>query len=53
MVQETQLGVEHLIYPVFLKDGTNIKEEIPSLPNVYRWSIDLLLPEIEKCLELI
>lgn len=52
MVQETQLGVEHLIYPVFLKDGTNIKEEIPSLPNVYRWSIDLLLPEIEKCLEL-
>ena len=28
MVQETHLGVEHLIYPVFLKDGKNIKEEI-------------------------
>lgn len=52
MVQETRLGVEHLIYPFFLKDGSNIKEEIPSLPNVYRWSIDTLLPEIEQCLEL-
>lgn len=52
MVQETHLGVEHLIYPVFLKDGTKIKEDIPSLPNIHRWSVDLLLPEIEKCLEL-
>jgi porphobilinogen synthase len=52
MVQETNLGVEHLIYPFFLKDGSNIKEEIPSLPNVYRWSIDTLLSEIEQCLEL-
>ena len=52
MVQETRLGVEHLIYPFFLKAGSNIKEEIPSLPNVYRWSIDALLPEIEQCLGL-
>ena len=52
MFEETKLGVEHLIYPFFLKDGSNIKEEIPSLPNVYRWSIDNLLPEIEQCLEL-
>ena len=51
MVQETNLGVEHLIYPFFLKDGSNKKEEIPSLPNVYRWSVDALLPEIEQCLE--
>ena len=52
MVQETHLGVEHLIYPVFLKDGINIKEEIPSLPNIHRWSVDLLLSEIESCLKL-
>ena len=52
MVQETQLGVEHLIYPVFLKDGNAIKEDIPSLPNIHRWSVDLLIPEIESCLEL-
>ena len=52
MVQESRLGIENLIFPVFLKDGTNIKEEITSLPNIYRWSIDLLLKEIESCMEL-
>ncbi len=49
MVEETKIGVEHLIYPLFLKDGFKIKEEIVSLPNNYRWSIDLLLKEIEHC----
>lgn len=52
MVEETKLGVENLIYPLFLKDGKNIKEEISSLPNNYRWSLDLLLKEIEACLSL-
>ena len=52
MVQETQLGVEHLIFPVFLKDGNKIKESIDSLPNIYRFSVDVLLDEIESCLEL-
>lgn len=52
MVQETQLGIDNLIYPVFLKDGKKVKEDIPSLPNIYRWSIDLLLTEIEECLKL-
>ena len=50
MVQESRLGVENLIFPVFLKDGANIKESIPSLPYIYRWSVDLLLKEIEECL---
>jgi len=52
MVEETQLGVQHLIYPIFLKDGKNIKEEIASLPNNYRWSLDQLIPEIETCMNL-
>jgi porphobilinogen synthase len=52
MVEETQLGVQHLIYPIFLKDGKGIKEEISSLPNNFRWSIDELLPEVEACLKL-
>ena len=52
MVQETQLGVEHLIFPVFLKDGQGVKESINSLPNIYRYSIDVLLKEIEVCLNL-
>ena len=52
MVEETKLGVENLIYPIFLKDGKNIKEEVSSLPNNFRWSIDKLLPEIEECMNL-
>jgi porphobilinogen synthase len=52
MVEETKIGSEHLIYPIFLKDGKNIKEEISSLPNNYRWSIDQLIPEIETCMQL-
>lgn len=52
MVSETNLGTEHLIYPLFIEDGTNIKTEINSLPSNYRWSLDLLLPEIEECVTL-
>ena len=52
MVEETKLGVENLIYPIFLKDGKNIKEEVSSLPTNFRWSIDKLLPELEECLKL-
>jgi porphobilinogen synthase len=52
MVEETKIGTEHLIYPIFLKDGKNIKEEIASLPKNYRWSLDKLIPEIEECMNL-
>ncbi len=52
MVEETTIGAQHLIYPIFLKDGKNIKEEIASLPFNFRWSLDKLLPEIEACAKL-
>lgn len=52
MVEETQLGPQHLIYPVFLKDGKNIKEEVHSMPGNYRWSLDQLLPEFDRWMEL-
>jgi len=52
MIEETKIGVEHMIYPIFLVDGKGIKNEVSSLPNNYRWSIDLLQKEIEECLNL-
>ena len=52
MVEETKLGVENLIYPFFIQDGKNQKIEISSMPNNFRWTIDLLLSEIEQCVEL-
>lgn len=50
--QETHLQVNQLIYPFFLYDGKGIREEVPSLPGNYRWSLDRLLPEVEACMEL-
>lgn len=52
MVEETKLGTENLIYPMFLQDGKGVKTEIKSLPNNFRWSLDTLLPEIEECVKL-
>jgi porphobilinogen synthase len=52
MVEETKIGVENLIYPIFLVDGKNIKQEVASMPSNFRWSLDTLIPEIESCLNL-
>lgn len=52
MIEETKLGAEHLIYPIFLKDGKNFQEEVASMPGNYRWSLDKLIPEFEKWMEL-
>ncbi|MEF9496808.1 porphobilinogen synthase [Chlamydia sp. 04-14] len=48
LVAETSLLPQDFICPFFVKEGKNICEEIESLTNVYRWSIDLLLKEIER-----
>ena len=50
MVRETSLHTNDLIYPLFLVDGTNQKQVISALPNCFRWSIDLVLKEIEQCI---
>ena len=52
LVQETQLHTEDLIYPVFVLDGKNRKENVVSMPGVIRQSIDILLIQAEKCLRL-
>jgi porphobilinogen synthase len=52
MMAETHLTPDHLIYPMFLMDGKGIKSEVKSLPGNFRWSLDLLLPEIEECVSL-
>lgn len=52
MMAETHLTPANLIYPMFLVDGKGVKNEVKSLPGNYRWSLDLLLPEIEECIKL-
>ena len=45
MVRETILTVNDFIYPIFVVDGENIKEEITSMPGQFRYSVDRL-PEV-------
>nr|MBC8308735.1 porphobilinogen synthase [Pelagibacterales bacterium] len=42
LVSENSLSVNDLIWPVFICDGNNIKEEIASMPGVFKYSIDRL-----------
>lgn len=52
LVRETVLNLNDLIYPLFVVEGENIKEEIPSLPEVYHFSLDKLEDEIKEIKEL-
>ncbi|WP_107667617.1 porphobilinogen synthase [Cyanothece sp. BG0011] len=52
LVKETELTVNDLIYPVFVMEGDNIKQEIPSMPQCYRYSLDLLLKELQDVVNL-
>jgi len=45
MVLETSLSVSDLIYPMFVINGRDRREEIVSMPGQYRWSADLLVKE--------
>ena len=42
MVRETRLDASSLIYPIFVRDGNNIEEAIPSMPGQFRYSVDCL-----------
>ena len=46
MVRETRISPDSLIYPMFVAEGENIKEEIKSMPGQYRYSID----RMDECL---
>ncbi|MGB1216780.1 MAG: porphobilinogen synthase [Saprospiraceae bacterium] len=52
LLRESVLMPDQLVYPLFLVDGKGIKIEVPSLPGNYRWSLDLLLGEIQEAMEL-
>jgi porphobilinogen synthase len=52
MVEENRLSVKDLLFPLFVMDGTATKTEIKSMPGIYRYTTDLLLKEIESCVNL-
>ncbi len=48
MVRETRIDKSSLIYPLFVQEGKNLKEEIPSMEGQYRYSVDLLPYKLEE-----
>jgi len=48
LVRETFLNRNQLVYPLFIVDGVNKKEEIPSMPGVFRYSLDRIYEALEK-----
>lgn len=48
MVRETSLSVDDLIYPLFVKEGTSVREAISAMPGQFRYSPDLLAGEVKK-----
>jgi len=52
LIQETRLSPAQLVYPLFIVPGKNKREEITSMPGVFRVSVDQLKKEAEECLEL-
>ena len=51
IVAETSLSVNDLIYPLFVKPGKGLKEEISSMQGQYRYSVDMLSEEIKNIRE--
>lgn len=48
MVRETRVDKSSLIYPIFVKDGSGIKEEILTMPGQYRYSVDQMPYKLEQ-----
>lgn len=51
LVRETRLSVDDFILPVFVTEGTDIKNPVESMPGVYQWSIDKLEEFLEPVIK--
>ncbi len=51
MVRETRMDASSLIYPMFVREGNGIREEIPTMPGQYRYSIDTMEKKLEELLD--
>lgn len=52
MVEETRLSVKDFIFPLFLLEGNKKEVAVDSMPGIFRYSTDLMLKEIEACMNL-
>ena len=50
LVRESNLSPNDLIWPIFLREGKNVREPIKSMPGVYRYSIDKIENLVERAI---
>ena len=48
LVRETELSVNHLVFPLFIVPGKGVKEEVSSMPGVFRFSVDKIADEARE-----
>ena len=51
LVRETGLSADDLILPLFVRDGTGVREEVPSMPGVLRESVDLVAARVQEAVD--
>ncbi len=52
LVRETAINIDQLIYPIFVCEGEDVKNPIPSMPEIYQLSIDNAIKEAKEAYEL-
>ncbi|WP_457599883.1 porphobilinogen synthase, partial [Hydrogenivirga sp.] len=52
LVRENRLTLDDLIYPIFVRYGENVVEEVPSMPGVYRYSVDRVADAVKEARDL-
>ena len=52
LVRETTVTPNDFIVPLFVVEGKGVKEEIPSMPDYYRYSLDILAKEVKELWDL-
>ena len=48
LMRRTYLQLDDLIYPIFVSEGHNVKNPVPSMPGVYQFSLDRVMEEVEE-----
>ena len=51
MVRETRMDPSALIYPLFVREGSGVIEEIPTMPGQYRYSVDTMGQKLQSLLD--
>ena len=50
LVSESNLSTNDLIWPIFIREGKNIKEPVKTMPGIYRYTIDRIENLVEKAI---